>query len=67
MVNTKDLPWYLKLAADFLALFVPLMTAAIRDKLTAWVKKEYKEALATPNPFDDFIFLFLAQVLKLEL
>jgi hypothetical protein len=67
MSQSKSLPWYIGLAADLLSVFVPLMTAAIRDKLTRWVKENYQEALSTPNPFDDMVFLFLGRVLAIDM
>lgn len=56
-----------KLLANILALILPLVTSKIRDEVEEFIVKKYQAALATDNPWDDFLFEFLATAFKVNL
>lgn len=56
-----------KLVASILGLILPLITQKFRDEIEEFIQKKYAEALLTENPWDDYLFEFLATAMKVAL
>ena len=56
-----------KLLANILGLILPLITQKFREEIEEFIKRKYGEALLTENPWDDYLFEFLATAFKIDL
>lgn len=62
-----SLPWLLGLIAVVIKPVVQALSKKFRDEIQRWITREYAEALETDNPWDDYLFTFLAKMLGVEL
>ena len=56
-----------RLLAQALGLILPLVTRSIREELVEFIQKKYTAAVATDNPWDDYLYEFLATALRIDL
>lgn len=61
------MPWILKLIASLLKPIMAAVTVKFREEITEWLHKKYSEAQLTENPWDDYLFEFLARMLGVSL
>ena len=65
-VSAVNWGWLVSLIVVVLKPIVNALTPMIREEIEKAVKLWYPKALATPNPWDDFLVSFLAKILKIE-
>jgi len=58
--------WLISIIVIVLKPIVNALTPIIREEIEKAVKVWYPKALATPNPWDDFLVGFLAKILKID-
>ena len=58
--------WLVPILVLILKPIVNALTPIIREEIEKAVKSWYPKALATPNPWDDFLVGFLAKILKID-
>jgi hypothetical protein len=59
-------PWIVNILVLILKPIVNALTPIIREEIEKAVKAWYPKAVATPNPWDDFLVGFLAKILKID-
>ena len=57
--------WIINLLINALGSILPVLTPMIKDSLSAFLTDLYKQALETPNPWDDFVVKFLLRILSI--
>jgi len=62
-----DFKWLLTLVAAVLRPVMKAITSKFREEITEWLQGKYEEAKLTDNPWDDYLFEFLAKMLGVTL
>jgi len=65
-LNPVSWNWIVSILVLILKPVVNALTPIIREEIEKAVKAWYPKALATPNPWDDFLVGFLAKILKID-
>lgn len=65
-LNPVNWSWLVSILVLILKPIVNALTPIIREEIEKAVKAWYPKALATPNPWDDFLVAFLAKILKID-
>lgn len=58
--------WVVPVLVAVLKPIVKVLTPMIRELIEKAVKEWYPKAVATPNPWDDFLVKFLADILNIS-
>jgi len=58
--------WLVPVIVMVLKPIIKALTPFIREEIEKAIKAWYPKAVATPNPWDDFLVGFLAEILKID-
>lgn len=58
--------WLIPLIVSVLKPVIKVLTPMIREAMEKWLKEWYPKAVATPNPWDDFLVGILCDILGIK-
>lgn len=65
--NSIGWTWIVSMLLSVLAVIMPVLSPALREELVKVMLNLYEKAMATENPWDDFLMRFLLRILGIPI